>query len=63
MIFRKCTRCGCSWDAGDGRVCEDCKDEMSSENRRKQELDRMVRSTNYKQIEMEDLLNGKNKVM
>ena len=63
MIFGKCTRCGCSLDAGEGRVCEECKEDMSVENRRKQELDSMVRSTNYKQIEMEDLLNGKNKVM
>lgn len=55
MFFRECEVCGCSLDAGEGRICDECREKMSSENRRKQEMDRMVRSVDFKQIEMEDL--------
>lgn len=63
MYFRKCEHCGCALDPGEGRICTDCKEELDSESCRKIEVGRMVRSTKFKQIEMEDFLNGKSKVM
>lgn len=56
MIFKECECCGCPLDPGEGRLCDDCTSEMDSEQQRKKELDRLVRSTDYKQMSMEEFL-------
>ena len=44
-------------DAGEGQngICEDC---ITERQRRREELDRMVRATDFKQMNMEEFLNG-----
>ncbi len=56
MILKECERCGCSLDPGEGHLCDDCAEEMDNERQREKELDRMVRSTDYKQMRMEEFL-------
>lgn len=51
-----CEVCGCSLDPGEGHICDDCRKEMSYEARRRKEVEHMVQSTNYEQIEMEEFL-------
>lgn len=58
MFFRKCSVCGCSMDSGEGQngVCEDCLSGKEQERRREMEVARMIRCTDYEQ--MEEFLNG-----
>lgn len=51
-----CEKCGCTLDPGEGRICEECLDESDTKKQREKEFDRMVRSTDYKQMKMEDFL-------
>lgn len=51
-----CKICGCSLDPGEGQICDDCREEMSYENRRRKELDRLIRCEDYEQMKMEDFL-------
>lgn len=53
-----CEVCGCSLDPGEGSVCDDCRSDLSEERRREKELDRMIRSINYQQMEMEEFLHA-----
>lgn len=54
----QCRRCGCMMDPGEGRngVCDDCVTGETERQERREELDRMIRSTDFKQMEMEDIL-------
>ena len=54
----QCRRCGCMMDPGEGRngVCDDCVTGETERQRRREELDRMIQSTDFKQMEMEDIL-------
>ena len=45
--YRKCEDCGCTLDPGEGRICE---------TDRRAVLRKMILSTNYKQMEMEEFL-------
>ncbi len=56
MYGYTCRKCGCTLDPGEGSMCDDCREEMNVERRRELELDRMIRSTDYEQMEMEDFL-------
>lgn len=58
MYEYRCRRCGCMMDPGEGRngVCDDCVTGETERQRREEELDRMIRATNFKQMEMEDIL-------
>lgn len=56
MYGYTCKKCGCTLDPGEGRLCDDCREEMNEEQNRKKEVDRMVRCTDYEQMEMEEFL-------
>ena len=45
-------------DAGEGQngMCWDCVSGETEQQRRREMLDRMIRSTDYKQMEMEEVL-------
>lgn len=60
MFLRECKICGCSMDAGEGQngICDDCVSGETEKQKRREELDRMIRSTDYRQMKMEDILNG-----
>lgn len=53
-----CEKCGCSLDPGEGNICEECLEEADVEKQREKELDRMVRSTDYEQMRMEEFICG-----
>lgn len=61
MYGYSCRKCGCSLDPGEGNICDECSVEQDKEQLRKEELDRMIRSTDYKQMEMEEFFNECNK--
>ena len=54
----QCKCCSCMMDPGEGRngVCDDCVTGETERQHRREELDRMIRSTDFKQMEMEDIL-------
>lgn len=54
----QCKCCGCMMDPGEGRngVCDDCVTGETERQHRREELDRMIRLTDFKQMEMEDIL-------
>ena len=54
----QCKCCGCMMDPGEGRngVFDDCVTGETERQHRREELDRMIRSTDFKQMEMEDIL-------
>ena len=54
MFYRECEVCGCSLDPGEGRICEDCASEEEQTQRNAKELERMIKSTDYVQMEMEE---------
>ena len=51
-----CEKCGCTLDPGEGSVCEECLEESDTKKKRKKEFDRMVRSKDYRQMNMEEFL-------
>lgn len=57
--MRECRICHCTMDAGEGQngICDDCVSGETERQRRRAELDRMVRSTDYEQMRMEEFLN------
>ena len=61
MYGYECECCHGLFDAGElkGGICDECQEKMSSERRREKEMDRMVRSADYEQMEMEEFLNGR----
>lgn len=58
MFYRKCRICGCSLDPGEGNMCEECRDEQYMKQQREKAVRYMVLSTDFKQMEMEEFLNG-----
>ena len=54
MYGYSCDKCGCTLDPGEGSICEECLEEADTKKQREREVERMVRSTDYKQMEMED---------
>lgn len=56
MYGYSCDRCGCSLDPGEGSICDECVEEVDAKKKKEMEFDRMVRSTDYKQMKMEDFL-------
>lgn len=56
MYGYSCVKCGCSLDPGEGNVCDECSTEHEKEQRREKELDRMVRSTDYEQMRLEEFI-------
>ena len=51
--YRKCEDCGCTLDPGEGRICAE---KMRQKTDRRAVLRKMILSTNYKQMEMEEYL-------
>lgn len=60
MFYRKCRICGCSLDPGEGSMCEECRDEQYMKKQRDKAVRYMVLSTDFRQMEMEEFLNGSN---
>ena len=58
MIYRKCEVCKCSLDPGEGRFCEECRDEQYMEQERKKALKSMILCTDYYQMSMEEFINA-----
>ncbi len=60
MIFRTCSVCGHPMDPGEGQggICEDCLEYREQLENRRKAVERMVRATEYEQMEMEEFLNG-----
>lgn len=58
MFFRKCKVCGYPMDPGEGQngVCDECLAVKEREKSREIEVARMIRCTDYKQMEMEEFL-------
>ena len=58
MFLRECRICHCSMDAGEGQngICDDCISGETEKQRRKEEVDRMVRSTVFKQMNLEEFI-------
>lgn len=73
MIFGKCERCKCNLDPGEGTfypgegyLCDECIIEKEKERARKAAMSIVFApdmQEGFKQMEMEDFLNGNNKVM
>ena len=61
MYYRVCGCCGGHVDAGElvNGICEECRREQEKRKDASCRMELLVRSTDYKQIEMEDLLSGK----
>ena len=59
MFLKLCKKCGCSMDAGEGQngICDECITGETERQRSRAELDRMVRATDFKQMDMEEFLN------
>lgn len=64
MIFRECKRCGHPMDPGEGRngMCDDCVTGETERQQREEKMERMIRVTDWTQLEVEDFLN-ESKVM
>lgn len=64
MIFRECKRCGHPMDPGEGRngMCDDCVTGETKRQEREEKMERMIRATDWTQLEVEDFLN-ESKVM
>ena len=57
MYFRKCRICGCSLDTGEGNACDECMDEQYMRDKREEALKCIILSTDFKQMELEELIN------
>lgn len=60
MYEYQCKRCGCSMDPGEGHngMCDDCITGETERRKREEEMERMVRTKYFKQMEMEEFLSG-----
>ena len=60
MFLRECRRCGHPMDPGEGRngICDDCVTGETERRQREDQMERMVRATDRKQMEMEDFISG-----
>lgn len=52
----QCEGCGCTLDPGEGRLCDECQEKKIMLQSREMEVARMIRCTNYEQMEMEEFL-------
>lgn len=52
----QCEDCGCTLDPGEGRLCDECREKKMILQSREMEVARMIRCTNYEQMEMEEFL-------
>lgn len=55
--FHECSICGASLDPGEGRICDECQEKEEKKSRNQELIYKMMRSTDYKQIELEDYLS------
>lgn len=60
MYEKKCRRCGCSMDPGEGQngICDDCITGETKRQQREDQMERMVRATDWTQMEMEEFISG-----
>ena len=58
MYGYSCKKCGCSLDPGEGNICDECSVEQDKEQRRKEEMDQMIRSTTWRQMEVREFISG-----
>lgn len=58
MFLRKCKVCRCTMDPGEGinGICDDCVAGETERQKRREQMERMVRAVDFIQIEMEELL-------
>lgn len=58
MYEYQCKRCGCSMDPGEGHngMCDDCITGETERRQREDQMERMVRTKHFKQMEMEEFL-------
>lgn len=58
MFLRKCKTCRCTMDPGEGinGICEDCVAGETERQKRREQMERMVRAVDFTQIRMEELL-------
>lgn len=58
MFLRKCKVCRCSMDPGEGinGICDDCVAGETERQKRREQMERMVRAVDFTQIRMEELL-------
>ena len=62
MYEKQCKRCGSSMDPGEGRngVWDDCVTGETERQKREKQIERMVRATDWMQMEMEEFISVKN---
>lgn len=60
MFYRKCKFCNNPMDPGEGRngVCDDCITGETERYEREKQMERMVRATDWTQMEMEEFISG-----
>ena len=58
MIYRKCEACRCSLDPGEGKLCEECKEEEQEKRTREKALKNMILCKDYYQMSLEEFING-----
>ena len=53
MYEKQCRRCGCSMDPGEGQngVCDDCITGETKRQQREDQMERMVRATDWTQLD------------
>lgn len=58
-IARICSECKGRCDPGEisGGICFDCRVKLEKKEKVRKEVDRMVRTDDYKQLRMEEFLN------
>lgn len=59
-MYYECNQCHAHVDAGElvGGVCEECRYKRENDSSRAEEMERMIMSVSYKQMEMEEFLNA-----
>ena len=58
MFLRKCKVCRCPMDPGEGinGICDDCVAGETERQKRREQMERMVRAVDFTQIRREELL-------
>ena len=58
MFLRKCKVCRCPMDPGEwiNGICDDCVAGETERQKRREQMERMVRAVDFTQIRMEELL-------
>ncbi len=62
MYENQCKRCDCSMDSGEGRngVCDDCITGETERQEREKQMERMIRATDWAQMEIKEFISVKN---